>query len=71
MDQAGDAAREKYDISSETNPDFSKDTISKGTSLSSASFKLCDNMRAMEKATSVMGTEVSSILAVIKPIFES
>lgn len=71
MDQAGNAAHEKYDISSETNPDFSKDTISKGTSLLSVSFKLFDNMRAMVKATSVIGTDVSSILAVTKPIFES
>lgn len=40
MDQAGKAILEKYDISSETMPAFSKDTTSKGTLLLSTSFKL-------------------------------
>lgn len=40
MDQAGNAMLEKYDISSETMPTFSKDTTSKGTLLLSTSFKL-------------------------------
>lgn len=66
MDQAGSAAHEKYDISFETNPDVSKDTLSKGMSLLSTSFKLFDNVRVMGKASSAMGTDVSIIQAVTK-----
>ena len=60
MDQAGNAMPEKYDISSETMPAFSKDTTSKGTCccLHPSSFKWS------HQGHIIMGTEVSSIQAV-------
>lgn len=66
MAQAGNAAREEYDISSETNPDSTKAGTSEGASLLSTPFKPFDNMRATVKATSVSGTEGSGIQAVTK-----